>query len=385
MMRLAALLLAVCASGLGYSPRLSVVIDASSPAEYNRWVWQHSVECPDFRHVYITCDSWQHRGNSVRPAISFWTDSGPLLMHLILPESQGAPSPVAQMGPLIDIFANSGQLTVASGGLDFVTYDRFGRRLFEDSHRPEGLTSGRWTRFSLNPPGTVLLDDSGKVLSTVSSSGTAGILYGGDSICALNADGAVVLIDRAGRVLWRSRKVSARCVVAAAPYGGPVAAATGDSLMIWIPPSTKTVVRPHDREWQHFGRPTMTWSRDGQFLAIYQGSKTSWDSGRVFAVNREGRLVRPVRKTRLYNVSALLWLGDTLVLPALNVDVSHTQSRFRSTVTADSYVISFLPPRGDVSRGVIHGRFYLYGTWTGSGRHLAYTTYRKYLIAEWIP
>ena len=129
----------------------------------------------------------------------------------------------------------------------------------------------------------------------------------------------------------------------------------------------------------------MTWSGDGQFLAIYQGSQTSWDSGRVFAVNKEGRLVRPVRKTRLYNVRALLWLGDTLVLPALNVDVSHTRPRFQSAVSADSYVISFLPPRGDVSRGAIHGRFHLYGTWTASGRHLAYTTYRKYLIAECVP
>jgi hypothetical protein len=288
------------------------------------------------------------------------------------------------MGAICDISHNLDQLTVASGNMDFAMYDRFARRLFTDPSRPEGLTLGRWTRFTFHPPGMVLLNDSGKALSNISSS-EAGALYTSDSVCALSADGAIVFIDRDGRVLWRSRKINAHCIVAAAPNGGPVAAATSDSLMICIPPGTKTVVLPHDKEWSLFDRPTMAWSADGKLLAVYQSSKTAWDSGRVFVVNTEGRLVRPIRRMKLYNVRSLLWMGDTLVFPALNVDVSHRDPRFNYSVSADSYVISFLPPRGNVSRGTIHGKFRLYGRWTASGRHLAYMLPpRRFMLAEFV-
>jgi hypothetical protein len=382
----ALLLFCVCALCSADATRLRVVVDASSPAEYNRWVWQHTAESPGFKHVYITCDSWARRGKFERPAISFWTDSGPLLMHRILPDSQGAPSPVAQMGPILDISPNTDQLTVFSGRDSFAMYNRFGTRLFTDPSRPQGLTSGRWLSHVPYPFKAILLNDKGKLLSTISSLGIPRVLYASDSGFVIqDNDGTVVLFDRDGRVLWRSRKLGSRATFAAGRNRHVVAASTGDSLTIFNPPVDKSVMLPHDKEWGLFGGPTMAWSDDGKLLAIYQASQTAWDSGRVFVLDKEGQLVRPVRKTQLYNVRALLWLGDTLVLPALNVDVSHTRPRFQSAVSADSYVISFLPPRGDVSRGVIHGRFYLYGTWTASGRHVAYTTYRKYLIAEWIP
>jgi hypothetical protein len=350
--RFFAFLLATCTLASAGELQLRIVLDATNAGAYNRWVWLHKAECPDFPTVYITCDSMKHRGEFgwQRPAVSFWTDSGPLFVHRILPESQAV---APQMGEICDISPNFDQLTVASGGLDFVMYDRLGRRLFKDPYRPEGLVSGRWIRMSPDHFGMLLLDDSGKVLRRISPSTDVRILRTDDSVCALSADSTVVFIDRDGGVLWRSRKINAHCVVAAAPNGGPVAAATSDSLVICIPPGARTVVLPHDKDWSRFGRPTMAWSADGQLLAIYQGNQASWDSGRVFVVNKQGQIVRPARKLRLYNVRSLLWMGDTLVLPALNVDVSHVEPWYESGITADSCVVSFLPPDGGMVRSAV--------------------------------
>jgi len=379
MNRLMAFLLVAFALVRAGDLKFRVVLDTADPGAYNRWVWLHRSECPDLPTVYITVDSTKHRGYYEWPAVSFWTDSGPLLMHRILPDSQVVSE---QAAAICDISHNLDQLTVCSGNLTFGMYDRFGTRLFTDPSRPQGLTLGRWTRFTFHPPGTALLDDSGKVLSRISTT-EADVLYSSDSLCALSADGSVIFIGRDGRELWRSRKINAHCAVAAAPNGGPVAAATSDSVIICSPPGTKTVVLPHDREWALFNRPTMAWSADGKLLAVYQGSKTAWDSGRVFVVNTEGRRVRPIRRVRLYSVRSLLWMGDTLVFPALNIDVSHRDPRFDYSVSADSYVISFMPPRGNVRRGTIPGKFRLYGRWTGSGRHLAYMLPpRRFVLAE---
>ena len=380
MNRFAALLLSAFVLGSAGDVKLRVIVDATSPGAYNRWVWQHKAERPRFPTVYITWDGMRQRGEYVWPAVSFWTDSGPLLTHRILPDSQ----PVAlQMAPVCLISRDFDQLTVRSGINELAVYDKFGSKLFVDPHR-ERLAPGRWERHVLDPsPRTVLLDDSGKVLSTISSSGRVRrILYTSDSVFALDADSTVVLFDRNGRVLWRSHRLQSPFAAAIADNGCAVAAATNDSLVIYSSAHARTVMLPHDGEWERFGGPIMAWSADGQRLAIYQGSKSSWDSGRVFVVNTEGRLVRPARNMRLYNVRALLWMGDTLVFPALNVDVSHRDPRFNYSVSADSYVISFLPPRGDASRGTIHGKFDLHGTWIVSGQHLAYMTDGRYLIAE---
>jgi hypothetical protein len=324
----------------------------------------------------------RQRGRYVWPAVSFWSDSGPLLTHRIIPDSQPEGR---SRGQVLDISRNTDQITVAStsgrgGHSTFAMYDRFGTRLFTDPSRPQGLTLGRWTRFTFHPPGKELLDDSGKVLSRISSS-EAGVLYSSDSLCALSADGSVVFISRDGRELWRSRKINAHCAVAVGSNGSAVAAATSDSLMIWSPPSTKTVVLPHDKEWNRFDRPTMAWSQDGRQLAVHQGSKTAWDSGRVFVVNMEGRLVRPIRKMKLYSVRSLLWMGDTLVFPAIDEDLS----RFWY-YSADSCVISFAPPRGSIGRGTVHGKFRPDGNWTASGRHLAYVSPpAQFVVAELVP
>jgi hypothetical protein len=126
----------------------------------------------------------------------------------------------------------------------------------------------------------------------------------------------------------------------------------------------------------------MAWSADGKRLAIYQRSQTAWDSGRVFVVNRNGELVRPTRELRLYNVRSLLWMGNTLVLPALNVDVSHVKPWYESGITADSCVVSFLPPDGGMVRSVVHARFWMYVKWASSGPYLSCIIGRRYLIAE---
>jgi hypothetical protein len=288
-----------------------------------------------------------------------------------------------QRGPLIDISPNTGQLTVLSGRDSFAMYDRFGTRLFTDPSRPGGLTLGRWTRFTFHPPGFVLLDDRGKVLSTISLSGIPRVLYAGDSVFAIHDnDGTVVLFDRDGHELWRSRKLGSRSAFAVGSNGRAVAASTGDSLMIFNPLGAKSLALPHDKEWRLFGNPTMAWSADCKRLAIYQGSQTAWDSGRVFVVNTRGQLVRPARKMRLFNVRSLLWMGDTLVLPALNVDFSDTDPRISYARTVDSCVVSFLRPGGSVDSATIQGKFKIYGQWAASGSHLAYTVDRHYLIAE---
>jgi hypothetical protein len=382
-MRLLLLLLTICVSGFGDSLHLKVVLDTNSPAEYNRWLWQHRTECPGFKHVYITEDSWVRRGRFERPVISFWTDSGPLLMHCILPDSQRAPSPMEQTGPILDISRNLDQLILPSGGGDFAVYNRFGTRLFTDPHRPEGLMAGRWMTFTPYPFREVLLDDNGKVLSTISLSGIPNVLYADDSVFAIqDNDGTVVLFDRDGHELWRSRKLGSRSAFAVGSGGRAVAASTGDSLMIFNPPGATSLTLPHDKEWRLFGNPTMAWSADGKRLAICQGSQTAWDSGRVFVVNTRGQLVRPARKMRLYNVRSLLWMGDTLVLPAVNVDFSHTDPRISYARTIDSCVVSFLRPGCRVERGTIQGKFKIYGPWAASGRYLAYAVDRHYLIAE---
>lgn len=382
MIRLAALLLAVCASGLSDSMHVAVVVEARSPADYNRWVWQHSAECPDFPTVHITLDSWARRGQFDCPAISFWTDSGPLLSHRVLPDSQVAPSPIEQRAPTCDISHNMDQLAVPSGSNGFAMYDRFGRRLFTDHHKTGGLTSGRWIRFAFSPPGLALLDDGGNVLSTISSSRQDGLYCASDSVFALHADSVIVLLDRNGRALWRSRNFRSHSNVAVAPNGRAVAASTGDSLVICIPPSDQTVVLPHDREWARFGPPTMAWSADGNLLVVYQGSQTAWDSGRVFVVNTKGRLVRPSRKMQLYNIRGLLWMGDTVVIPAVNVDLTHVPFQFHTWASADSTLVSFLSPKGGLRRGVITAKFKLVGRWVASGGHLAYVADGHYLIAD---
>ena len=381
-MRLALFLLAVLGGAFGDDLHLKVVLDASSPAEYNHWLWQHRTECPGFKYVYITCDSWVRRGEFERPAISFWTDSGPLLMHNILPDSQRAPGPMEQRGPLIDIFPSTGQLTVLSGRDSFAMYDRFGRRLFIDPSRPEGLTQGRWLTYRPYPIREELLDDSGKVLSTMSSPGSPK-LYADDSVFVVrDSEGVLVMFDRDGHKLWRSRKLESRPAFAVGPRTHAIAASTDDSLLIFSPPGRKIAALSHDGEWKHFGNPTMTWSPDGKLLAIYQRSQTAWDSGRVFVVNTRGQRVWPARKMRLYDVRSLLWVGDILVLPALNVHFSDTDLRISYARTFDSCVVSFLRPRGSVDSATIQGKFKIYGQWAASGSHLAYTVDWHYLIAE---
>jgi hypothetical protein len=377
----ALLLMCVCALGSARDIHMRVVVDANSPADYNRWVWQHREECR-FPTVCITLDSWARRGEFDCPAISFWTDSGPLLTHRILPDSQLAPPPEAQMAPTCEISQDMDQLAVPSRGRGFAMYDRFGTRLFTDPHRITGLTSGRWIRSGWSASRTELLDDSGSILSTISPTGRAGVYFASDSVLALHADSTVVLLDRNGQVLWRSRKLASHSVLAVAPNGSALAAATGDSLVICSAPGTKTVVLPHDTQWKHFDTPTMVWSADGNLLAVYQRSQTAWDSGRVFVVNTKGRLVRPARKLQFCNIRGFSWIGDTVVLPAVNVDLANVPLQFRTWASADSYVVTFLPPGGGIDRGVIHGRFVLRGGWVTSGRYLAYVDDRHYLIAE---
>jgi hypothetical protein len=274
------------------------------------------------------------------------------------------------------------QLAVPSGNSGFAMYDRFGRRLFTDHHRTGGLTSGRWIRFVYSPPGSALLDDSGRVLSTISSSRQDGLYCASDSVFALHADSTVVLLDRNGRALWRSRNLPLHCNIVVAPSGRAVAASTSDSLVICSPPSAKTVALPHDKEWSRFGPPTMAWSADGKLLAVYQRSQTAWDSGRVFVVNTRGRLVRPARKMQLYNIRCLLWMGDRVVVPAVNVDLTHVPIQFHTWASADSTLVSFLLPKGGVRRGVIDAKFKLVGRWVTSGGHLAYIADGHYLIAD---
>jgi hypothetical protein len=369
--RLAALLLATCMLAPAGDLKLKVILDTTDPGVYNRWVWQHRAKCPGFKHVYMTCDSWVRRGKFECPAVSFWTDSGPLFVHCILPDSQLAPSPVQARGPILDISSNTGQLTVRSGRDSFAMYDRFGTRLFADPSRPEALMSGRWLTIILHPFRDVLLDDNGKVLSTISSSGIPRVLHADDSVFLIHDnDGTVALFDRDGHELWRSRRlVGSRSAFAVAPNARSVAASTDDSLVIFSPLGSEVVALPHDKEWKHFGWPMMTWSSDSRRLAIYQGSTTAWDSGRVFVVNTEGGLVRPIRRMQLYCVRALVWMGDTLVFPALGEDVSK-----RSYSSADSCVVSFVPSRGRIRRGVVHGKFRLHGEWNASGRHLAFVS-----------
>ncbi len=383
MMRLALFLLAVLGGALGDSLHIRVVLDASSPAEYNRWVWQHRTECPGFQHVYITCDSWMRRGKFELPAVSFWTDSGPILVHRILPDSQLAPPPVVAMGPILDISANTDQLTVRSGRDSFAMYNRYGTRLFTDPSRPQGLMSGRWMTHIAYPFKSLLVDDRGKVLGTVSPSGIPRVLHADDSALVVqDIDGTVVLFDRDGRALWRSRKLGSPTEFAVGRRTHAIAASTDDSLLVFSPPRRKITALPHDGEWKHFGSPSMTWSDDGKLLAVYQRSQTAWDSGRVFVVDAKGKLVRPAHKMQLYNVRSLMWMGDTLVLPALNVDFSHTDPRISYEKTADSCVVSFLPPKGGLERLTIRDKFRIYGRWAMSGRHLAYTYDRHYMIAE---
>jgi hypothetical protein len=382
MRRSALLLFCVCALGSAKDIHMRVVVDANSPADYNRWVWQHRAECSGFKHVYITEDNWVSRGKFWRPVVSFWTDSGPFLMHCILSDSQVEPGP--QMAPILDISRNTDQLTVLSGRDNFAVYNRFGTRLFTDPSRPLGLTSGRWVTYTSYPRKSFLVDDKGKVLSTLSSSVIAGALYAVDSTFAMhNSDSTVMLFDRDGRLLWKSRKLRSHPVFKVGPKGCAVAASTDDSLIIFSPPRAKAVALPHDTEWKRFGNPTMAWSDDGKLLAVYQWSQTSWDSGRVFVLNTYGRIVRPAREMRFYNVRSLLWMGDTLALPALNIDRYRADSPLSFRAPADSCVVSFLLPGGDVGRGTIHAKFLPYGTWAASGGHLAYVLPpRQFLIAE---
>jgi hypothetical protein len=159
-----------------------------------------------------------------------------------------------------------------------------------------------------------------------------------------------------------------------------VAASTDDSLVIFSPLGLKVVALPHDKEWKHFGWPMMTWSYDSRQLAIYQRSTTAWDSGRVLVVNPEGRLIRPIRTMKLYSVRSLMWMGDTLVFPAIDEDSAYYG------YSADSCVVSFVPPRGGIRRGAVHGRFRLYGEWSASGAHLAYVSPpAQFLVAELVP
>ena len=382
MRRSTLLLCCVCALGSAKDIHMRVVVDANSPADYNRWVWQHRAECPGFKHVYITEDNWVSRGKFWRPLVTFWTDSGPFLMHCILSDSQAEPGP--QCAPILDISRNTDQLTVLAGTSNCAVYNRFGMRLFTDPSRPLGLMSGRWVTYASDPRKSFLVDDRGKVLSTLSSLVIAGALYADDSTFAMrSSDSTVMLFDRDGRLLWKSRKLRSHPVFAVGPKGCAVAASTDDSLIIFSPPKAKAVALTHDREWKRFGNPTMAWSDDGKWLAVYQWSQTSWDSGRVSVLNAEGRAVRPVRKMRLYNVRSVLWMGDTLVLPALNIDRYRADSPFSFLAPADSCVVSFLLPSGDMSRGTFHGKFLSYGTWAASGGFLAYVlSPRQFTIAE---
>jgi hypothetical protein len=374
--------LAVFVMGLARDVKLNVLLDTTAPGAYNRWVWEHRTDCPGFKHVYITEDGWAGCRKFWRPLVTFWTDSGPFLMHCILSDSQAEPGP--QCAPILDISRNTDQLTVLSGTSNCAVYNRFGMRLFTDPSRPLGLMSGRWVTYTSYPHKSLLVDDKGKVLNTLSSSVMERALYVDDSTFAMHSiDSTVVLFDRDGRVRWKSRRLRSHPVFAVGPKGRAVAVSTDDSLMIFSPPAPRAVTLPHDAEWGLFAQPTMAWSADSRLLALYQSSRTAWDSGRVSVLNTEGRSVRPVRKIRLYNVRSVLWMGDTLVLPALNIDRYRADSPFSFLAPADSCLVSFLLPSGDVSRGTFHGKFLSYGTWTASGGHLAYVlSPKRFTVAE---
>jgi len=378
--RFAFLLLYVCTVGLGDSLHLRVVVDASSPAEYNHWLWQRRAAIPGIPPVLITCDSARHRNLHVWPAISFWTDSGPLLRHRIMPDSLSA---ILQMTNY-QISSRNDQLIMTETGYNYAAYDRYGRRLFDDrENRLETGTSGRWFRYVFGRRCLEMLDDSGKAVSVLTSQHPAHALHKSDSVFSSYANKTMVLFDRNGRTLWQSDTLRAPPAHAVAEDGEAVAMATADSLVVHDLAAGKTVALPHDASWSQYGRPQMSWSGDARLLAIYQGSRTSQDSGRVMVLNRSGKTVRPSRPLRAYQVRALLWLGDTLVLPGQDLDTAGMDPRQWSGIVTDSCLLTFVLPDGKQHQLVVCGKFRPYGYWRTSSPYLAYLMPpRRFMVAE---
>ncbi len=380
MKRLALPLLFVCAVGLGDSLHLRLVVDASSPAAYNRWVWQHKAKCPGFPTVYITHDSSVCRNGYLRPAISFWTDSGPLLRHRIIPDLLSA---IQQM---VNYSISSGYDLLVTRGDHGVstTYDRYGRKLFSG---PEGVGAGapgRWLRYSLVRGREEVLNNNGEIVGTLPFKLPVDLLYADDSLFVVRTPrGSLVLFDREARVRWQSGEFGWSCGTAVAVHCHAVAVVTSDSLVMYDRAGGGTITVRNDAAWSHYGWPRMAWSSDARLLAVYQGSKTSQDSGRVMALNRSGNIVWPSRPLRAYQVRALLWLGDTLVLPAQDVDTAGMDPRQSSGIVTDSCLLTFALPGGGQSLLAVRGKFWPYGDWRASSPYLAcLQPSRRFVIAE---
>ncbi len=382
MTRLALLLLYACTVGSGDSLHLRLVVDASSPGEYNHWVWQHKAECPELPPVYITHDSSLHRNGYLWPAISFWTDSGPLLRHRIIPDSL---SEVQQMvnysiSPGYDLLVTRGDHGVST------TYDRYGRKLFSG---PEGVGAGahgRWLRYSLGRRREEVLNNNGEIVGTLPFKLPVDLLYADDSFFVVRTPrGSFVLFDHEARVRWQSGEFGWSCGATVAVHCSAVAVVTSDSLVIYDRVAGTTATVRHDSAWSKYGRPRMAWSSDARLLAVYQGSRTSQDSGRVAVMDRSGNTVWPSRSLRAYQVRALVWLGDTLVLPGQDVDTAGMDVRISGQVLTDSCLLSVLLPEGGQEQLVIHGRFRPYGNWCASSPYLAYLLpSRRFMVVELI-
>jgi hypothetical protein len=283
-----------------------------------------------------------------------------------------------------EISGRNDQLIMTEAGYNYAAYDRYGRRLFDDhDNRLETGASGRWFRWVFARECLEMLDDSGKVVSVLPSQYPARTLYTGDSVFAAYANKNLVLFDRNGRTLWRSSTLMSPIGAAVAEHGEAVAATTTDSLVLHDLATGKTAVLPHDAAWSHYGWPQMAWSSGARLLAVYQGSKTSQDSGRVMVMDRGGNTVRPSRPLRAYQVRALLWLGDTLVLPGQDVDTAGMDPRQSWGIVTDSCLLSLVLPDGGQRQLVVHGKFRPRDDWHASSPYLAcLQPSRRFMIAE---
>jgi len=380
MRRSALLLCCLCALGSAKDIHMRVVVDANSPADYNRWLWQHRTECPEFRPVYITHDSSVRRNDYLRPAVSFWTDSGPLLQHRVMPDSIASFQQLVNysISPAHDLLATRGDNGVTS------TYDRFGRKLFSG---PEGVgagVNGRWLRYSPTRRREEVLNDSGEIVGTLPFKFPVDLLYADDSFFVVRTPrSSLVLVDREARVRWQSRELGRLQGTTVADRCYAIAAAAADSLVIYDRARGSTVTVHHDSAWSRYGWPLLAWSHGARLLALYQGSRTSQDSGRVMVMDRRGMTVRPSRSLRAHWVRAVLWLGDTLVLPGQDVDTAGADTRMLGRILTDSCLLTFVLPGGEQRHLAVRGKFWPYGDWRASSPYLAYLLPpRRFMVAE---
>jgi len=355
MKSLLTLVMSLCACAVA-ADTIKPLFETDSVAVYNRWLWRHREEYPNFRPVRALAGEKRSNSGWVRETVVFLTDSGPELMRYVYPDSWDDRRLVRRQVVSISVTEDGNHIAVHHRG-GTTAYDRSGRQLFQ-SRRDIVPRFGLWFRDARGSDSTHVLDNSGKVLGVLPR---ISIWYTNsfkDSLIAAVSDSGVVVFDRGAKVRWQGSMFrSTPRVATISPDGQRVAIVTGDSVGLHDLTASRDLVLGFDSAGTLPNPSILTaWSSDSRRIAVCRVGSGPTGSTMLSIITGDGEPAFPSLRLEAGSGVNLSWTGDTAVLIAL-ARVPDRAFSSDKLPPLGPYRVTAVTPSGGVRTWTVKGRF----------------------------